>query len=270
MRKENRLDDGSVVGSYGWVDANGILRLYDYIADDKGYRIVKTKLIDVKKQQQQQQSALDIDTTQTPIVVVKKKSKIPVDNFIAEDSRIRTEDIFGRQQDDDVSSARLQRRISTDGGQSITVDVQPIFDFEQETDLTTLSTPPTVPTSIPIHFDARGEGFRTPFNPTVVVDDNVFSRPVARSRSEDGRQLVVVKRRRPTQPYAGSDRMDYQTRRAFHLEETARDGKRVGQYGYIDPIGVRRVVNYSTGDNGEIVKSKENDFVGRDTYFEAS
>jgi hypothetical protein len=49
-----------------------------------------------------------------------------------------------------------------------------------------------------------------------------------------------------------------------------KDGHREGQYGYIDPIGVRRVVNYATGDDGEIVKSKENDYVGTDTYFQAS
>lgn len=36
---------GTVVGTYGWVDSNGYLRLRDYVADNEGYRIVKTKLI---------------------------------------------------------------------------------------------------------------------------------------------------------------------------------------------------------------------------------
>jgi len=40
-RKERRLDDGTVVGSYGWVDPTGMLRMTDYIADSKGYRVVK-------------------------------------------------------------------------------------------------------------------------------------------------------------------------------------------------------------------------------------
>lgn len=35
-RKERRLQDGSVVGTYGWVDADGYLRLNDYVADSKG------------------------------------------------------------------------------------------------------------------------------------------------------------------------------------------------------------------------------------------
>lgn len=44
-RKEKRLEDGTVIGSYGWVDSNGYLRLRDYIADGKGYRIVRTKKV---------------------------------------------------------------------------------------------------------------------------------------------------------------------------------------------------------------------------------
>lgn len=37
------LQDGTVVGTYGWVDAAGYLRLRDYVADNNGYRIVRTK-----------------------------------------------------------------------------------------------------------------------------------------------------------------------------------------------------------------------------------
>ena len=36
-----RHEDGSQEGTYGWVDPNGVLRLFDYIADDLGYRIVQ-------------------------------------------------------------------------------------------------------------------------------------------------------------------------------------------------------------------------------------
>lgn len=42
-RKEKRLEDGTVVGTYAWIDADGILRQRDYIADHAGYRILKTK-----------------------------------------------------------------------------------------------------------------------------------------------------------------------------------------------------------------------------------
>lgn len=42
-RKENLHQDGSVTGSYGWVDPNGVLRLFDYVSDAGGYRIERTR-----------------------------------------------------------------------------------------------------------------------------------------------------------------------------------------------------------------------------------
>jgi len=42
-RKERRLQDGSVVGTYGWVDADGYLRLNDYVADSKGKSMTRVR-----------------------------------------------------------------------------------------------------------------------------------------------------------------------------------------------------------------------------------
>ena len=63
----------------------------------------------------------------------------------------------------------------------------------------------------------------------------------------------------------------HQTGKAFHREsEPGPDGRRRGEYGYIDPLGVRRVVTYDTGPgDGELERGKENDFVGDNTYFES-
>lgn len=46
-RKEELHPDGSVTGSYGWVDPDGILRLYDYVSDAGGYRIERQRLFKV-------------------------------------------------------------------------------------------------------------------------------------------------------------------------------------------------------------------------------
>jgi hypothetical protein len=46
-RKEKVNPDGSVEGTYGWVDPNGILRLFEYVADSQGYRIEKESLYNV-------------------------------------------------------------------------------------------------------------------------------------------------------------------------------------------------------------------------------
>ncbi|XP_018574645.1 uncharacterized protein LOC108913562 isoform X2 [Anoplophora glabripennis] len=48
-RKEKRLEDGTVVGTYAWIDDNGILQKRDYMADNTGYRILKTTNIFVGK-----------------------------------------------------------------------------------------------------------------------------------------------------------------------------------------------------------------------------
>lgn len=46
-RKEERHRDGSVTGTYGWIDPNGVLRLFDYISDAGGYRIEQERLYQV-------------------------------------------------------------------------------------------------------------------------------------------------------------------------------------------------------------------------------
>lgn len=42
-RREKRLEDGTVIGTYAWIDDDGFLRQRDYIADNAGYRILKIK-----------------------------------------------------------------------------------------------------------------------------------------------------------------------------------------------------------------------------------
>ena len=46
-RREQRHLDGSVTGTYGWVDPNGVLRLFDYISDAGGYRVREERLFKV-------------------------------------------------------------------------------------------------------------------------------------------------------------------------------------------------------------------------------
>ena len=59
FRKETRLDDGAIVGSYGWVDANGMLRVTEYRADKSGYRITKNAMYNVGQQQEKTESSED-------------------------------------------------------------------------------------------------------------------------------------------------------------------------------------------------------------------
>lgn len=277
------MDDGSVVGSYGWVDANGIMRLYDYIADQKGYRILKTRLINTAKQGPEA-----IESTSKPT----RKFHLPLDNSIDGGSNQFSRRIGVIEPSRPVArvapsavSPRLQRRLNTPNGNSRIIDVQPLFDFDESVD----QQPQLKSQRSSNAFVSREEkSLEDAFSPDVILNEvqlaqsrSVEPRIVSRTRSDDGRR-VVIKRRRPTGiPRFGlltraplqesiASTVDYETQKSFHVEEEAEDGSRVGQYGYIDPIGVRRVVNYSTGANGEIIKTKENDYVGTNTYFHAN
>lgn len=105
---------------------------------------------------------------------------------------------------------------------------------------------------------------------------------------QGGRFYVVKRKRRPNslsnnrrheeasnlEVEAATASINYQTDKAFHHEAVLDNGERHGEYGYIDPIGIRRVVTYTTGPAAQpssgIIKAKENDYVGPNTYFEAS
>ncbi|KAL1419372.1 hypothetical protein MTO96_005446 [Rhipicephalus appendiculatus] len=43
FRQEERTSDGTVRGRYGFTDANGYLRVIEYVADETGYHVVHTK-----------------------------------------------------------------------------------------------------------------------------------------------------------------------------------------------------------------------------------
>ncbi|CAN7989546.1 unnamed protein product [Ixodes hexagonus] len=43
FRQEERSSDGTVRGRYGYMDANGYLRVVEYVADDSGFHVVHTK-----------------------------------------------------------------------------------------------------------------------------------------------------------------------------------------------------------------------------------
>ena len=126
------------------------------------------------------------------------------------------------------------------------------------------------------------KGYRTSYVP---LTRRGFRTPATPRRPQGSRFYVVKRKRNPNsisvnrrnqeeednevdvEPATSS--VNYQTTKSFHREATLDSGERHGEYGYIDPIGVRRVVTYSTGSRGGIHKGKENDYVGPNTYFEA-
>jgi hypothetical protein len=209
-------------------------------------------------------------------------------------------------------SRRLSRRISNDFVPIFDVPHEEdlLTPKSRSTTTTTTSAPrPARVSSLPVRnslIQPRGEGYRLKYRPQqqqafVPTSNGGFGRrqvPLTRRRFETrpnpgGRFYVVKKRRRPNsvssnrrneveddvEVEAAVTSVNYQTDNTFHHEAVLDNGERHGEYGYIDPIGVRRVVTYATGPGqgqgqaqgqGGILKAKENDFVGPNTYFEAN
>ena len=392
FRKETRLDDGAIVGSYGWVDANGVLRVYEYRADKAGYRITKSAMFNVGQSPEEDQvskkEALKLRENQlitkrqkirTPVF---QRRKSPFDKTSIDHERELSNDIFGDQEalpveavsskpvvvslrrrrkpqqpfrqlrrpplipfikrhrntninrlkkvssldfeterndiTGPVSSSRLQRRISTPDGGIKTVNVEPIFDDDNFLEQNTLQT--NIPRKIIDNGDDIIEGpslhrpsgrviLNTPHRKRFKSFRRRQQRKLRRPLNNDpgkllhsessGGAFVIRRRGRPrtrigripmtrqkesvletTTDDAGQgvSSVNYATTNTFHHENTFGDGQRYGQYGYIDPIGVRRVVTYTTGPRAPstneisegITKIKENDYYGTNTYFKAN
>jgi len=335
-RKETRLEDGSVVGSYGWIDANGILRIYEYIADDQGYRVTKDRAFQVEDNATKEE--IDNLIEQKPKQTLRSTKSIPQDDaavisqqsLVDEQAEIQQRKRFVKKKKKakfelphpnvvkslprattSSNSKRLQRRISA--------DFVPIFDVgdipRDNTDLNTNQLTPETKTrtafsrkarqkikstlpkvsSLPrtrtARIQPRGEGYRIKYRPGRRARQEVplTRRRFSGKRPQGGRYYVVKRKRRPNsisnrrshekvEVEAATASVNYQTDKTFHHEAVLDNGERHGEYGYIDPIGIRRVVTYTTGParttseepSFGIRKSKENDYVGPNTYFEAS
>ena len=165
-RKETRLDDGSVVGSYGWIDANGILRMYHYIADDDGYRITKDNSYNVEEKELNNLVGVEQPVEEKPLVETSKQKEGRKLKFV---KKTKAEFTLPKATFSTPSS-RFQRRISP--------DFVPIFAEEEEDNLLTpKTTAKTIVKSLPRKVKSkvsqlprnpripiiqpRGEGYRT-------------------------------------------------------------------------------------------------------------
>lgn len=56
FRQEERLEDGSVRGRYGYTDPNGLVKIVDYFADESGFHILHVKTQAPKKKDPRRES----------------------------------------------------------------------------------------------------------------------------------------------------------------------------------------------------------------------
>ncbi len=266
FRKETVTESGAIVGTFGWVDAAGVLRVTDYVADERGYRVLRKRNIRVGKGGGAGKvNRANEERVRKAMQRFQRKRR----------PRVEVEEVNSLAAPPQQKSPRLERRIDHGNG-VVTVKVQPLFGalppVKEEDDL--LPSPFFVRRIQP-----RGEGSRLRYEP----GENLIGRAAAGRRAKKvfgertGRKLkrVVKRRRRPDAIDEETRRrnkvLDYQTDKSYHRESVGADGSRLGEFGYIDPLGVRRVVTYATGpgEEGDLSKVKENDYVGDNTYFQA-
>lgn len=243
-RKEKRLDDGTVVGTYAWIDADGFLRQRDYIADNAGYRILKTKNLYVGRD--------------TPISqAIKSAKKVPA----AAGTLVK-------------GTTPTPPTVSVTPYASPAVSVTPYVEISQNGISSTTPRPtpasvylPTPSTPAPFSINPWYYTSAPKKDPYPVQFENGPTYPIDnRGQTYTGNHLGNGYDPQ-YELYDGvsvtNDGFRYYIPRAYHEEQNLGD-KKSGSFGYIDPFGIRRVIYYNAGPGTGFQHRKNNRYVGFD------
>ncbi|CAH0727781.1 unnamed protein product, partial [Brenthis ino] len=287
-RKERRLKDGSVVGTSGWVGADGYLRLQDYIADGQGYRIYKSKTVYVGENRSIGESLKIAKTAPTdsgfnitpapaphpprgtPRFTTTTSSPLPHSSTQSPSSQFPSE----------VSITPPPRTYSSSYPTSTPrVEVSPnSIDSSTKYDLRPTVTPITAdeasPSPNPYDYDLSN---------TNTIDGYYASDSSLRGRYDiynpNSYRHADEWTRRPgirvgdgyTPQFPGYDGVAFRRNgfryylpKQYHEEETDSADDRTGSFGYIDPFGIRRVIYYNTSPDQGFQIRKNNRYVGHD------
>ncbi|XP_050422206.1 uncharacterized protein LOC126834379 isoform X2 [Adelges cooleyi] len=264
-RKERRLQDGTVVGSYGWVDADGYLRLNDYVADSKGYRIVRNKKLFVGTQapvgQAVSQAKYVPPVSGTAVTVSPYRSKpVVVAEHPRQSSWRGSPFIYPSDKDQSLrfpsttSSPFFRRRPSS--------SVSPDYYTVRPVDVN----------SIAVDGDADASGFERRVSTPSTTASPLYEQPLRPQTFRPAYRKVVDLSAQGSQAEAQYDGVSfvrngfkYYLPRHYHEEQSNDAGDtRAGSFGYIDPFGIRRVVYYNTAPGTGFVHRKNNRYVGLD------
>ncbi|CAH2075254.1 unnamed protein product, partial [Iphiclides podalirius] len=279
-RKERRLKDGSVVGTTGWVGADGFLRLQDYIADDQGYRIYKSKTVYVGLNRPISES-MNIAKTAPTDSGLGITPAPPVHRTSAP--------AHGTTTQRPATSTTTRPLSYTD---EISIATTPSYDHSTSTphvevspnsiDASTAHFGPTVPTTTADTPPSHPHDYEN----TNTIEDNYYASDSTPYRRYDVynpnsyRHADEWSRRyqsggrfgdgyTPQFPlYDGSANKGsgfrYYLPKQYHEEATQNADERIGSFGYVDPFGIRRVIYYNTSPGEGFQIRKNNRYVGHD------
>ncbi|XP_017757696.1 PREDICTED: uncharacterized protein LOC108549010 isoform X1 [Eufriesea mexicana] len=249
-RKEKRLVDGTVIGTEGWLDPLGYLRLKDYIADSNGFRILRSKMLYVGKDRPIYNAVVDAKRTPPQTGILVKPTR-PPNPFRQPEANVP---LVGNDINSNyyVSTTDKPQDHSSPASSSNT-------DYYYDPNRARFS-----PGS------RNSNNYSKPQN----AYQNLLYRsnevPVARNeRLKPNIQLsTATSRKSSTFPeydgtYNVANGFQYYLKRQYHEEEQEPNGANVGSFGYVDPFGIRRVIYYKTDpQTGGFHHQKNNKYVG--------
>jgi hypothetical protein len=295
-RKEKRLQDGTVIGSYGWVDADGYLRLNDYIADNDGYRILKTKRMFVGPQTQSTAKSVSSSassSTSAPLVSTKYVPAASANDvsspafekaqpYVVEDKSKFL--IFPSTTTASPVSIFPKRRPTVPSAYYPT-STPPNIVRESSDSVTEVAITPAPHYYVPASaskssypaYKATYNKQLTPFYGTAVVKNrpDYAQNSIVNLVNPYYGQKIYSPNRKSFDTAAASNYENggitvltrngfkYYLPRQYHEEESSPAGnERAGSFGYIDPFGIRRVIYYNAAPGTGFVHRKSNRYVG--------
>ncbi|XP_059478506.1 uncharacterized protein LOC132198455 [Neocloeon triangulifer] len=290
-RKEKRLEDGTVIGTYGWVDPTGMLLLRDYVADNAGYRIVRTKKVFVGLEGDAKTSTPVVSQPKLPVVQVVP-TPTPTPNpvvVIAPKQPIQTNYLY-----DHPESASKPQAANFGSHPYYTRDFgeyEPVVGYQRKktgyfvkpsvykqptpSNVYAQPTPSTVfvqpnptysqPASNSLEYGVRKQPTYAPIRVyTPEQQDFVLRNQASQASSE-----YKYRQQAADSSYDGisttQNGFKYFLPKNYHEEEGTATNDRTGSYGYIDPFGIRRVVYYNSSPGSGFQVKKNNRYVGFDS-----
>ncbi|XP_023950130.2 uncharacterized protein LOC112054537 [Bicyclus anynana] len=284
-RKERRLKDGSVVGTTGWVGADGYLRLQDYIADDQGYRIYKSKTVYVGENRPIGESLKIAKTAPTdsgynitPAPAPHPPRGTPLFTTTTRAPPSSTANplhpypsVVAITPSPPYSSTSTPRvEVSPNSIDSHTYDPRPTVPPITADEATPRPNPYDYDSTNTNSIDGYYASDSTPQGRYDLYNPNSYRHADDWTRRQQGQPgLRVGDGYTPQFPgYDGvafrRNGFRYYLPKQYHEEETRDANERTGSFGYIDPFGIRRVIYYNTAPGQGFQIRKNNRYVGHD------
>ncbi|KAK8394062.1 hypothetical protein O3P69_006335 [Scylla paramamosain] len=243
-RKEKRLEDGTVFGTYGWVDPNGLLRLFDYIADDDGYRIVRQRRLQVGKVNPAAYQHLADRQPWNPNYRPKgqQQSQQQSQQGHQQQSWEPTKQPQSQQQQKQQQQGQQQQQ--QQGQQQQQQQQQQQKPWQQQQ-----------PQKKPWQQQQQQQ---RPWQQQQQQQQQSASQSQTQTGGAfEGKDPADTS----DMPLGGTFTINYDLGNQFHVEKLYADGRRIGRHGYVDPLGILRVSYYSSGPNG-LDQRQESRWVG--------